>query len=545
MEPGLLVLHSDNLVNLLTPEPATSEAPPLVSPTDDFATFGSGFRSWRKFSLSFLAVLTLALICVQFAVTISNPGFDDPDIWWHIRDAQYLLKNHHFLRQDIYSFTAAGHPWVNTEWLSELPFYFAYRTEGLAGLKAMTFILPSILMLLLLYLCYRESRNFKASIVVCVLATFLARVSYGPRTILLGYMLLVLLLILLRRFREQRGSPWLLPPLFCVWANTHGSWSLGLILFFFFGIAGLVGGCWGRVESVRWSAAQIRHLALAGAASVAALFVNPYGWRLVYYPFDLAFKQKLNVSHVAEWVPVNFQDLRGKIVFALIAGLFAAALVRNRRWNLSDVLMLVFALYTALAHVRFLVLLAIVVAPILAKLLDFFPPYRPELDTPRVNVAVMLAGVAALVWFWPHSPAIEKSLAEGYPTAAISYLKANPPQGNVLNFYLWGGYLGWSDPDMKVFIDSRVDIFEYEGVLQDYIDLLGSDTLVRRVDPIMQKYKIRYVLFPPGDTKNRLLGDSGLIYLLQHDPNWKVAYEDKICVLMEQTADSPEAASGK
>jgi hypothetical protein len=530
-------------VTVLTPDKPTQSATTLSSEVipNDFAYFGSGLRGWTKAATSFLAVLTLALVGVQFVLTMIHSDFNDPDIWWHLRDAQYLIQNHHFLRQDQYSFTVAGHPWINTEWLSEIPFYLAYSGLGVSGLKAMTFVLPTVMMLLLLYLCYQESRNFKASIVVCAATSLLAIVSYGPRTILLGYVLMILLLIILQRFRQWGDAPlWVLPPLFCLWANTHGSWAIGLILLFLFGISGLVGGVWGKVESTRWTPSQMRKLAVAGAASVAALFVNPYGWRLVYYPFDLAFKQKLNVSHVAEWVPVNFQDARGKIVFLLIAGLFAAALVRKKRWNLGELLILLFALYTALAHIRFLVLLGIVVAPLLAKLLDFFPPYRPELDTPRVNVFVMLAAVAAMAYYWPHGTPVEKSLEKGYPADAITYLKAHPPQGNVLNYYLWGGYVGWSDPDVKVFIDSRVDIFEYAGVLQDYLDLLGSDSLVRRADEIVRKYNIRYVLFPPGDTKNSLFGDSGLIYVLQHENGWKVLYQDKICVLMEKSgAGSP------
>jgi hypothetical protein len=472
-----------------------------------------------------------------------KPDFNDPDVWWHMRDAQFLVQQHQFPRQDMYSFTAAGKPWVNTEWLSELPFYLVYRVGGLGGLKAMTFVLPSILMLLLLYLCYQESRNFKASVAVCCFASFLAVVSYGPRTILFGYLLMILLLIIMQRLQQRGKAPlWLLPPLFCVWANTHGSWAIGLILFFLIGVAGLVGGFWGRVESTRWTPSQMRQLAMSGAASVAALFINPYGWRLVYYPFDLAFRQKLNIAHVAEWVPVNFQDARGKIVFFLIAGLILAALLRNRRWKLGELLVLLFALHAGLTHIRFLALLGIVIAPLLAKMLDFFPPYRPELETPRVNAAVMLAMVFAMAYFWPHQAAIQKSQAETYPAGVLPFLKAHPLQGNMVNYYLWGGYLDWNDRDVKVFIDSRVDIFEYAGVLQDYLDLLGSDSLVRRLDPIMQKYNARYVLFPPGDSSNPLLRGSGLIYLLQHDSRWKVLYQDKVCVLMERQMAAPAAA---
>jgi hypothetical protein len=528
----------------------TQPEPKLVSPTapagsqvGDFASFGNCPRGWFNAGTSFLAVLTLALIGMQFAFTLAQPDLNDPDIWWHMRNAQYLVQHHQFLRQDVYSFTAAGKPWVNTEWLSEIPFYLAYQGFGLSGLKFLTFALPSIIILLLLYLCFEESRNFKASIVACAFASLLAKVSYGPRTILFGYVFLVLLLIILQRFRERGTGPlWVVPLLFCVWANTHGSWALGLILFFLVGIAGLIEGSWARIESTRWTPSQIRRLALTGAASVAALFINPYGWRLVYYPFDLAFKQKLNVAHVAEWVSVNFQDTRGKFVFVLIAGLLVAALLRQCRWKLGEILIFVFALHTALTHIRFLVLLGIVAAPLVAKLLDFFPRYKRELDTPRLNVAVILVVIGLMIYFRPHEAQIQQAVAETYPAGAISYLGAHPAERNVLNFYLWGGYIEWSDPATKTFVDSRVDIFEYAGVLQDYLDLLGSDSLVRRLDPILQKYDARYVLFPSGDSANPNLAGSGLIYLLQHDANWKVAYQDKVSVLMEHQPPAPAEA---
>jgi hypothetical protein len=529
-------------VTVLThPEPNLSPPPLGESMDGDFASFPTGPRGWLSAGTSFLAVLTLALIGMQFAFTVAQPDLNDPDIWWHLRDAQYLVQHHHFLRQDLYSFTAAGKPWVNTEWLSEIPFYLGYQGFGLSGLKFLTFALPSTIILLLLYLCYKESRNFKASIVACAFASLLAKVSYGPRTILFGYVFLVVLLIILQRFRKRGSGPlWLVPVLFCIWANTHGSWAIGLILFFLVGVSGLVGGSWGRIESTRWTASQIRQLALTGAASVAALFMNPYGWRLVYYPFDLAFKQKLNVAHVAEWVSVNFQDARGKFVFVLIAGLLLAALLRQRRWNLGETLMLIFALHTALTHIRFLVLLGIVAAPLAAKLFDFFPPYKRELDTPRLNAAVILIVIGVMIYFRPHEAQIQTAIAETYPAGAISYLKAHPAQGNVVNFYLWGGYIEWNDPETKVFVDSRVDIFEYAGVVQDYLDLLGSDSLVRRLDPILQKYHARYVLFPPGNSANPNLAGSGLIYLLQHEANWKVAYQDKVSVLMERQMPAPQ-----
>src|SRR5258708_7969200 len=280
--------------------------------------------------------MTLVMLGIQYIYSMYRPDLNDTDIWWHMRNAQHLFQHHQFPRFDMFSFTVAGHPWINHEWLSEVPFYLAYLVFGLVGLKSLSFFVLDTIFLLLLYLSYQESRNFKASAAACYLSFFLATVSFGPRTILFGYIYLLILLIILQRFRQGRTAPlWAIPPLFCLWANTHGSWSLGLIVFFLIGVSGLIGGSWGRVFSERWSPTQLRNLIITGLASVAALFANPFGWRLVYYPFDLAFKQRLNIAHVAEWVSVDFHDLRGKLVLLLIIGLLLPALVPHPRSNLS------------------------------------------------------------------------------------------------------------------------------------------------------------------------------------------------------------------
>ena len=510
------------------------EPPPIAEPLSmsqpgDLLDFGPGLRGCIRAVTSFLSVLTLVLLGLQFRFV--GWGLEDPDIWWHLRNAAYLLQHHHLPNQDMYSFTVAGHSWINHEWLAEIPYYLAYQTLGLAGLKVITFLILDVLFLCLLYLCYQESRNFKASIAACCFSTFLATVSYGPRTILIGYAYLVVLLIIVQRFRQRGNAPlWLIPPLFCLWINSHGSWLLGLILFSLIGVSGLIGGSWGRIDSARWTPSQLRKLAVTAAASVAALFVNPYGWRLVSYPFDLAFKQRLNIAHVAEWVTVDFHTLRGKMMLLLLAGILLNELIRNRRWNLGELFVLLFALYCGLTYIRFLVLIAVVAGPTVAKMLDFFPRYRPLEDTPKVNVAVILLILGAMIYYWPREAKVAQTVAKSYPSGVLPYMKAHPLDGNLLNFYLWGGYLGWNNPGIRVFVDSRVDIFEYAGILQDYLNIMG----LKDPDSIIQKYRIKYVLFPP---------DEAYTYVLEHDPRWKVLYKDNVCVLLEKQADATLVAN--
>jgi hypothetical protein len=510
----------------------TSTVPNVVPPeTGSKPEPVTGGHKWFRTMFSFLVVLAMLVISLVFLM--ENRGIQDPDIWWHLRNAEYLFQHHQLPRQDEFSFTVAGHPWINHEWLAEIPYYLAWRASGLVGIKIFTLAIIEIIFLSLLYLCYRESKNFKASVAACCLSIFLATVSFGPRTVLFGYLYLTILLIILQRFRQKgSGSLWLIPPLFCLWINTHGSWSLGLAAFGITTLAGFAKGTWGRVDAEPWKPAQWKKLVVVGLASVAALFLNPFGSRLVLYPFDLAFRQKLNISHVAEWVSVDFHDSRGKLVLFVLFCLFLGALLRNRRWNLAELGLLLFGLYSGLTYVRFLFLLAIVGAPVIAKLLDFVPPYRPRDDTPVINAFVIALLVGAIVYYWPNPAELDRSVEQMYPAHVIPFLKAHPPAGPMLNFYLWGGYLGWNDRDVKVFVDSRVDIFEYAGVLQDYLDLLS----LKQPKPLLDKYHIRYVLFPLAEP---------LTYVLEHDPEWKVIYKDQLSVMLERTSEDSSGTAGK
>src|SRR5262249_22678851 len=234
---------------------------------------------------SFPALLTLLLLGMIWILSSSKAT--DDDLRWHLRNAEYLVQTHQLPNHDIYSFTVAGKDWINYEWLSEIPFYLAWRLDGLAGVNILWMMLVQVIFAGLLYLSYRCSANFKASVLACGFCSFLAVVSFGPRTVLFGYLYMVLLLIILERFRSTGRAPLLLvPPLFCVWINSHTSWLIGFIVFSIVAGSGLIEGRWGHVESHRWTPSQFRQLVVAGLGSALALFINPFGWRLLIYPFQ-------------------------------------------------------------------------------------------------------------------------------------------------------------------------------------------------------------------------------------------------------------------
>ncbi len=94
-------------------------------------------------------------------------------------------------------------------------------------------------------------------------------------------------------------------------------------------------------------------LLLALAASLAALFANPFGYKLVLYPFDLLFHQQGVMHFIEEWDSVDFNSLNGRLALGMIFGLLAAVVFSRRRWKLDEVLLTAFSLWAALSHVRF------------------------------------------------------------------------------------------------------------------------------------------------------------------------------------------------
>lgn len=502
-----------------TQAPVVEAAASRTLHLDGFLTI---FR--KAFSFPVMLMAWIVLIVIRLA----EKNLPDVDIWWHLRNAQYLFAHHSLPNFDTYSFTVAGHPWMNPEWLAEIPYYLAWRAFGLEGIEILMILVLECIFLGVLYVCYERTGHIKASILACWIALALGTINFGPRTVLFGYVDLMILLAILERFRLKGRAPlWLIPPLFCLWINTHGSWCLGLIVLAVFTACGFVEGEWGAIQAKRWSSRQSRQLLATLGASCVALFANPYGYGLVLYPLDFAIHQRLNVGSISEWASVDFHEPRGILVLVLLAGLFVSALATRHRWRLSDLVLVLIAFCGGLSHERLLFFAGIIMAPVVAELLEAVPRYRPEIDKPLLNALIILGITAFVVWRFPGPTQLQKQVAEQFPTEILPYMESHQLlQGRVLNCYEWGGYLGWTDPELKVFVDSRVDIFENAGVFKDYLDLVAFHHPLR----VLDKYRIDYVLFP---------SQSPLTYLLERNPHWKVAFSGRVSTLLERVEAMP------
>jgi len=475
-------------------------------------------RIWFPFHITIAATIAL------FTFFFCGQSIADPDIWWHLRDAQILVQQHHWIRVDQFSYTVTGTPWVNSEWLSELVFYGLWRLGGVAALFGGYVVMVELLMMGILTLAYRASESIKASALAAGVAVVLAVVNFGPRTILLGWACLLMLMFVLWKLMKTGDAPlWTVPLIFLLWVNLHGSWLVGLMVFGIVVGSGFVSGTWGKIVAERWTPEQRRKLLITAGVTIPLLFINPYGYKGVVYPFDLAFRQKLNVSHVVEWASVDFHEPRGKVVCGLLLALFLLALAGRRKWKLAEVGLVAFGLYLSLTYVRFLFPAAILIAPILARQMDFMPPYKRELDKSWLNAVFSAALLAVILYRWPSAKKIDEDLAKKMPLGGTKYLQSHVATGErVFNHYMFGGWMIWSQPSIPTFVDSRTDIFEYKGVLADYLNAIGMKNSLEIVD----RYHAKYIFFPSKDDP--------FTYLIRHSKGWHVVYDDGVSCVFER-----------
>ncbi|HYM13286.1 MAG TPA: hypothetical protein VEU62_21285, partial [Bryobacterales bacterium] len=79
-----------------------------------------------------------------------------------------------------------------------------------------------------------------------------------------------------------------------------------------------------------------------------------------------------------------------------------------------------------------------------------------------------------------------------------------------------GGYLIWALPEQKVFIDSRMDVFDWTGVLGDYRRWAAMAEDPQR---LLDKYGVAYCLLPK---------DSPMSLVLSYLPGWRNVYNDGV-----------------
>src|SRR5262249_30077755 len=147
-----------------------------------------------------------------------------------------MLAQRAFPRQDIFSHTAYGQPWVNPEWLVQVILFVGYDLFGWRGLILLSGTVMALTFALLYVLLARELRATVA-LGTAAISFLFASNHFLARPHLLTFPIIVVWTASLTRAWKKSRPPGLgLLQLMILWANLHGWFTIGLLLAVGFGL---------------------------------------------------------------------------------------------------------------------------------------------------------------------------------------------------------------------------------------------------------------------------------------------------------------------
>ena len=384
----------------------------------------------------------------------------DPDLWGHVRFGLDILESRQLPSIDPYSFTQ-DRAWINHEWLSELFMGAAWRWGGTPGLT----LLKALLALTALVTVWRVHRHADVGWRIAALAgaaIVSAQIARTQRPQLWSLAAMALLAAWLPSQGPRR--PWILFVLFCVWANAHGGWIVGL---------GVV-SVWALAEVVS-DRASLRGWAIAVGASTAGTLATPYGWQLWEFMFETV---RLSRPQIEDWRPLWEVGAAKGLLWALVAGWAAWFLKRLPVHRLATGLVLIVLAAGGVKVIRIVPLFGIATMVLLGSAVASWRPRRSltplQPHEERIAAAVIAAAcVVAAVWIGRSTFTCIGRADNRMPDPAIVRALAGAPPGRMVTFFNWGEYALWHlGPRIRVSMDGRRETVYSDRRLQAHDDIL-------------------------------------------------------------------------
>jgi hypothetical protein len=470
-------------------------------------------------------------------------NFAEPDLWIHMLTGQTTLRTGHIPRFDTYSYSAAGAPWHNHEWLSQVALAFFYAHLGVFGLKLLKLICSSILIIALAIGISATDAAARVQRLTLILSAVAISTQMQFRPQLFTFMMIaVVMMALAIEVYRGRAILWPLIPMFTVWANFHGGYIVGLGAMGIAAAVMFVQGWFG--DSTRMSSA--RRVAIVTLACGAATLINPFGvglWTGVAH----SVRDPLIRQVIADWVPLykmilsNWRESPKTLIQylgpMLMFGGFAAAVAIAP--DLEDAPLLAVATIfvgAAFYAARNVAVGVIAVAIPLARHASLALNRRATkadaqpADDDREPPGALMAICAIALFLVGGTLSSNLKTWKPMPTGALAFMQQNKLHGNLLPQFEWGSWILWHMGDaFKVYIDPRGELVYTDKQEGDYARFFyGMDGS----DKLLDAYPHDYVLMGVHDKGADVV---------RADPRWHLLYSDQTAALFGRHAIPGEA----
>ena len=470
-------------------------------------------------------------------------NFAEPDLWIHMLTGQTILRTGHIPRFDTYSYSAAGAPWHNHEWLSQVALAFFYAHLGVFGLKLLKLICSSILIIALAIGISASGAAARVQRLTLILSAVAISTQMQFRPQLFTFMMIsvVMMAIAIEVYRG-RAMLWPLIPMFTLWANFHGGYIVGLgamgiaaaVMFVqgWFGDAGRMTSAW--------------RIALVTIGCAAATIINPFGvglWMGVAHSVGDPLIRQV----IADWVPLPkmilslWQSSPSSLLqyatpLLLFAGFIAAVALGPDLYDAALLAVATVFVGAAFYATRNVAVAVIAVAIPLARHASLAfergaaagSDAQPDDDgePPARMMAICAIAVALVGGTFSNRLKTWKPM----PTGALAFMQQHKLHGNILPQFEWGSYVLWHMGDVfKVYIDPRGELVYTDKQEGDYARFFYG---MEGSEQLLEAYPHDYVLMGVN-TKGA--------DMVRRDPHWRLMYSDQTAALFERAA-SPDQA---
>ena len=443
-----------------------------------------------------------------------------PDIGFQLAAGRAVLERGFRLADDL-TWTVAGRPYLDLQWLWQAGMFGAYRALGTAGIVALNLLLTLGAMTLLALRSLRREGTVSPWLPVWLLVFAGANLwevrPHAASWLLLGAVLLCL----------ERRWIWALPPLMAVWVNVHSLYVLGLVV-----IALHAGVAWVKERQAP------RPLLLAATIALLACCLNPFGPQALLYPLrqlweisgsslynrpDLGVVEFQSPWSLFEYTANGALVLVQPILFIHLGAALTvlAIFLGYRRLDIVDWIVIAafgFLLWQAEKNFGYF---AVAAGPAVIAGLSARPGSKrwgTILDGTMVALSLVLALQIRSGWLYAQQR-LPHRLGHGFnqnflPVRACAFLNARVPEGRLLNTWDEGGFVAFATR-RKTFIDARTEVMG-EEFFGSYRRLLDAGTLpfeLPRWDP-------KIVLAPLAEVPE------WVTYFLA-SPQWRLVYADE------------------
>ena len=484
---------------------------------------------------------TIFLVIFLYLCFTGQRLLDDGDTGFHIRAGEFIIENHIVPKFDIFSFHTPPIPWIAHEWLSEVLMGGVHKYFGLTGVG----VLFSFTIATIFYLLYRfikgNNGNILISAVLVILSAFTSYFHWLARPHIFSILLLLIWYFILEEYQyRNKRLIYYLPLLMMLWVNLHGGFILGFLMISVYFTGNLIDALLSGGENKNLAKEKAKRYFSVGIFCLAAAFINPYGYRILSFPFTLIFEKSL-VNYSNEYLSPNFHHIFFIFFGAYLLFTISIFMTSKKTPTPTEIILAILFTFMSLYSCRNIALFSIIIAPILFRQIEYllhekntpiFVKFKNkakkynDIDRysngflwPVMGVILIILGIIFGNINFMFDERMQK------PVRAVEFLKREPIKGNMFNATEYGDYIIYSAyPQYKVFIDGRIDIYMAE-IFSDYQKIANFET---GWENIIEKYQIQWIIYDK---------DSPLSRILVEKNNWKLIYSDEATNIFVKNTD--------